>query len=40
MGRRAGLRILAVEPNRTLSYTWNYAHADAAYNLESVVTFT
>ena len=32
--------VLVVEPNKTLSYTWNFAHADAAYNLESVVTFT
>jgi uncharacterized protein YndB with AHSA1/START domain len=32
--------VLAVEPHRTLSYTWNHAHADAAYNLRSVVTFT
>jgi uncharacterized protein YndB with AHSA1/START domain len=32
--------ILAVEPNRTLSYTWNFAHDDAAYNLKSMVTFT
>jgi uncharacterized protein YndB with AHSA1/START domain len=32
--------VLAVEPNRTLSYTWNFAHDDPAYNLESVVTFT
>jgi len=32
--------VLAVEPNRTLSYTWNHAHEDAAYNLKSVVTFT
>ena len=32
--------VLAVEPNRTLSYTWNFVHADAAYNLRSVVTFT
>ena len=31
---------IAVEPNRTLSYTWNFAHGDAAYNLTSVVTFT
>jgi uncharacterized protein YndB with AHSA1/START domain len=23
-----------------LSYTWNFAHDDAAYNLKSVVTFT
>ena len=32
--------LLAVEPNKTLSYTWDYAHDDAAYNLKSVVTFT
>jgi uncharacterized protein YndB with AHSA1/START domain len=32
--------VLTIEPNRTLSYTWNYAHDDAAYNLLSVVTFT
>jgi uncharacterized protein YndB with AHSA1/START domain len=32
--------VLAVEPNQTLSYTWNFAHEDAAYNLRSVVTFT
>ena len=24
--------VLAVEPNRTLSYTWNFAHDDAAFN--------
>ena len=32
--------VLAVEPNKTLSYTWNFMHDDAAYNLKSVVTFT
>jgi uncharacterized protein YndB with AHSA1/START domain len=32
--------VLAVEPHRTLSYTWNFAHDDPAYNLRSVVTFT
>ncbi|GLR90513.1 SRPBCC family protein [Bradyrhizobium iriomotense] len=32
--------VLTVEPNKVLSYTWNFAHQDAAYNLESVVTFT
>ena len=32
--------VLAVEPNRTLSYTWNFAHDDAAFDLTSVVTFT
>jgi uncharacterized protein YndB with AHSA1/START domain len=32
--------VLAIEPNRTLAYTWNFAHGDAALNLQSVVTFT
>jgi uncharacterized protein YndB with AHSA1/START domain len=32
--------VLVIEPEKTLSYTWNHAHADPAYNLESVVTFT
>ena len=32
--------VLAVEPNKTLSYTWNLAHQDPAFNLQSVVTFT
>ena len=32
--------VLVVEPNKTLSYTWNFAHEDAAFNLKSVVTFT
>jgi uncharacterized protein YndB with AHSA1/START domain len=32
--------VLTVEPNKTLAYTWNFAHDDAAYNLQSVVTFT
>ncbi len=32
--------VLTIEPNRTLSYTWNFAHDDAAFNLMSVVTFT
>ncbi len=32
--------VLAVEPNKALSYTWNFVHADAAYNLSSVVAFT
>jgi len=31
--------VLAVEPNRTLSYIWNFKHDDAVYNLRSVVTF-
>jgi uncharacterized protein YndB with AHSA1/START domain len=32
--------VLAVEPDRMLSYTWNFAHDDAAFALTSVVTFT
>lgn len=32
--------VVTVEPNSTLSYTWNFTHDDAAYNLRSVVTFT
>jgi uncharacterized protein YndB with AHSA1/START domain len=32
--------VLAIEPNRRLSYTWDFAHDDPAYNLKSVVTFT
>ncbi|TPK92699.1 polyketide cyclase [Mesorhizobium sp. B2-4-12] len=32
--------VLAVEPNKTLSYTWNFAHHDPAFDLRSVVTFT
>jgi uncharacterized protein YndB with AHSA1/START domain len=32
--------VLAIEPNRALSYTWNHAHDDAAYDLKSVVTYT
>lgn len=32
--------VLAVEPLRALSYTWNHAHDDPAFSLTSVVTFT
>jgi uncharacterized protein YndB with AHSA1/START domain len=32
--------VLTLEPNKSLSYTWNHAHSDAAFNLQSVVTFT
>jgi uncharacterized protein YndB with AHSA1/START domain len=32
--------VLAIEPNKTLSYTWNFAHDDPAFNMNSVVTFT
>lgn len=32
--------VLVVEPNERLSYTWNYPHDDAAYNLTSIVTLT
>lgn len=32
--------VLAIEPQRTLSYRWDFVHDDAAYDLRSVVTFT
>ena len=32
--------VLFVDPNRTLTYSWDFAHDDAAYNLRSVVTMT
>jgi len=32
--------VLFVDPNRTLTYSWDFAHDDAAYNLKSVVTLT
>jgi uncharacterized protein YndB with AHSA1/START domain len=32
--------VLAIVPLKSLSYTWDLAHDDAAYNLKSVVTFT
>ncbi|CAN5330369.1 SRPBCC domain-containing protein [soil metagenome] len=32
--------VLAIEPHRTLSYSWNFKHEDPAYDLISVVTFT
>lgn len=32
--------VLAIEPNRVLSYSWNFASDDPAYALESVVTLT
>lgn len=32
--------VLAIEPHRMLSYTWNFTHDDPTYNLKSVVTFT
>ena len=32
--------VLAIEPDRTLSYKWDFTHEDAAYDLRSVVTFT
>lgn len=31
--------VLEIEPHRTLSYTWNFAHDDPAYGLQSTVTF-
>ncbi|HWD27616.1 MAG TPA: SRPBCC domain-containing protein [Rhizomicrobium sp.] len=32
--------VLEAAPNTTLSYTWNFANDDPAYDLQSVVTFT
>lgn len=32
--------VLEIEPNQTLSYSWDFAHDDPAFALESVVTFT
>lgn len=32
--------VLSLDPHRSLSYTWNHAHEDAAYALNSIVTFT
>ncbi|MFB2563208.1 SRPBCC domain-containing protein [Rhizobium sp. IMFF44] len=32
--------VLVVEPNARLSYRWNFAHDDPAFDLRSVVTFT
>lgn len=33
-------KVLTVEPFRSLSYRWDHANADAAFDLKSVVTFT
>ncbi|PWW02058.1 uncharacterized protein YndB with AHSA1/START domain [Hoeflea marina] len=32
--------VIAVEPGRTLSYSWNHVHDDPDYDLTSVVAFT
>ena len=32
--------VLTLEPERSLAYRWDYDHADPAYALNSVVTFT
>ena len=32
--------VLEVEPLETLAYSWNFEHADPAYDLRSTVTFT
>jgi uncharacterized protein YndB with AHSA1/START domain len=32
--------VLAIEPNQTLTYTWDHKSEDPAFNLKSVVTFT
>ena len=33
-------QVLEVEPNQTLTYTWDHKSEDPAFNLKSVVTFT
>lgn len=32
--------VLELEPHKSLSYSWNFAHEDPAFALNSVVTFT
>lgn len=32
--------VLAIEEHKSLSYTWNFAHDDPNFNLQSVVTLT
>ncbi|SMQ72086.1 Uncharacterized conserved protein YndB, AHSA1/START domain [Devosia lucknowensis] len=32
--------VLAIEPERSLSYTWNFANDDPLYALQSIVTYT
>lgn len=32
--------VLTIEPEKTLAYTWDFSHEDAAFDLKSVVTFT
>jgi uncharacterized protein YndB with AHSA1/START domain len=32
--------VLEIEPHRSLSYSWDFAHEDPAFALKSVVTFT
>ena len=39
-GSSLDCEVLEVKPNATLSYSWNHAHADPAFALQSVVTFT
>jgi uncharacterized protein YndB with AHSA1/START domain len=32
--------VLAIDEHKTLSYTWNFSNTDAAFDLQSLVTFT
>ena len=32
--------VRTIEPNKTLAYSWDFAHDSAAFSLKSVVTFT
>ncbi len=39
-GGTLACEVLAIEPGKALSYSWDHAHENAAYALKSVVTFT
>jgi uncharacterized protein YndB with AHSA1/START domain len=39
-GGNLDCEVLIIEPNSVLSYRWNFAHDDPAFDLRSVVTFT
>ena len=40
LSRWGSAEVLAIEPGRALSYTWDFVNDDPAYALKSVVTFT
>lgn len=39
-GGALACEVVAVEPNVSLSYTWNFVNDDPAFDLKSIVTFT